>query len=235
MPVRTVRNFIERSLRIISAINVGEVPDADEANDALDLFNDMLDNWATKRLLLPYTVSAEYATVPGKKTYTVGPGGDWNGARPQKLRDAFLRIGGTLDIPMTQLEVAQYQSIPTKGTLSPQPTNYYYEAQFPLGIVSLYPVPNVVVGVVIIYDGILQRVTLDTDLATLPPGYALAIQYNLAILLAPEYNRPVSNDIARRALEYLGDIKSQNSVSMDAVPDYRLPGLQHRGWDYRIG
>lgn len=240
MAVRTGRDFITRALRIINAINVGEDPEAEEANDAIALFNDMLGMWATQRLTIPFTSSEAFLTIAGKKVYSLGPGGDWEGNRPIRIRDAIMRLANSgtsnLDIPLTILSNHQYSDVPLKDISSTQSRAIYYENQYPLGQVTLYPVPSAIFQVVLTYDGFFTQVLLDTDLSTLPQGYALAIQYNLAKLLAVEYNRDWSaakDEIARSSL---ASLKSANMQSVDAEFDAALPGVgTGRAWDWRLG
>lgn len=241
MAVRTGRSYVERALRIINAIDVGETPDAEEANDAIDLFNDMLGLWSTQSLTIPYIASAEFNTIAGQKVYSIGPGGDWDGNRPIAITDAFIRIGngqagGSLDIPLAVLSNHQYANVPLKDVASTQSRALYYENQFPLGRVSLYPVPSAVFGVVLMYNTFFTSVTLDSDLSGMPPGYALAIQYNLAKYLAVEYNKEWSPQKDKIATDSLGNIKSANIRAPDAEFNDALPGVgSSRTWDWRIG
>lgn len=232
----TVRDLISRSLRLIQAIGQSEVPDTEEANDALDTLNDMLDAWGLSPLMLPFTASAMYSTVPNQKVYSIGAGGDWNGPRPININYAMLRLNDALDIPIRLLENQQYGETPMKGILSPQPTSLYYEAQYPLGFVSLYPVPSEVVGIVLSYSATFAQVTLDTPTDTLAPGLRKAIRYNLAVELAPEYDKAASASIREIAKSSLAAIKSANLKPLDAVFDPALPGVgTGRAWDYRVG
>jgi hypothetical protein len=239
--VRTGRNYIERALRIINAIDVGETPDAEEANDAIDLFNDMLGLWSTQSLTIPYIASVEYLTIAGQKVYSIGPGGDWDGIRPINITDAFIRIGdgidgGSLDIPLVLLSNHQYADIPLKGMPSTQSRALYYENQYPLGRVSLYPVPSAVFSVVLMYNTMFTNVALDTDLSGMPPGYALALQYNLAKYLAVEYNKEWTAAKDKIATDSLGNIKSANIKAPDAEFDSALPGVgTSHAWDWRRG
>lgn len=238
---RTGRDYVERALRIINALDVGETPDAEEANDAIALFNDMLGLWATQSLTIPYTASVQFPTIAGQKVYTWGPGQEWDGNRPVNIRDAYIRIGngqagGSLDIPISVLSLHQYGDIPLKDVTSPQPRALYYENQFPYGKVTLYPVPSDVIGVVMTFDTIFDAVTLDSDLSGMPPGYAMAIQYNLAKYLAVEYNREWSQQKDIIATQSLGNIKSANIKAPDAEFDNALPGVgTGKAWDWRLG
>jgi hypothetical protein len=46
----TPLDIIARALKDIGASGRGEVPTADEAQDALDMLNDMIDRWSTESM-----------------------------------------------------------------------------------------------------------------------------------------------------------------------------------------
>lgn len=234
--VDTVRDLIRRSMRLVNIVDAAEEPDADEFQDALGTLNDMLDAWSLESLILPFKTSAQYPVTAGKKVYSIGPANaDWIGVRPIRLVSANIRVSGNLDIPIQILETQQYQGIPVKDVPGPQSTSLYYDPQLPNGFVSLYPVPNAVFSVVLVYDGIFQRVTLDTTLDGFMDGMIAALRYNLAVDLSPEYGKTPSQIVVGRATAYKGAVKSRNLKALDAVQDWRLPTGSGRAWDWRIG
>jgi hypothetical protein len=228
----TARDIIRGSLRLCKAIEQGEVPDEEEYNDALVSFNSMLDSWNVERLMLPFTASSILVATANQASYSVGPGGDWNIIRPQRVRFASTRVAG-LDTPLNDLEAEQYALIPDKGTKSLQPTDFYYEPQFALGRLLLYPVPSVDINVILSYDCQLSAVTLDTDMSTLPPGYQQAMRFNLALMLAPEYSKTVSEEVKAEAKRSKNVIRSANSLDADARLDAMCPGVGQGGYNWR--
>lgn len=225
----TVRDLIASSLRLCGAIDSAETPDPEEYNDALGTLNDMLDAFPTEALMLPFTASSAYECVIDQAIFTVGPGGDWDGIRPQDVVLANLRDGNGIDFPLMVVPFAKYADIPVKGTVS-RPNTLYYEAQWPLGRVVLFPVPDQEYTIIIGYNAMFTQVTLDTSVLTLPPGYRRCFRYNLAIEIAPEYSRAnITEDVRRIAKESKAAIKGTNSSSLDAMIDPRLPGVSRNG------
>lgn len=53
----------------------GEVPTADEAQDGLDLLNDMLAQWSNENMMVFYKTEIVFQTVQNTVQYTLGPGG----------------------------------------------------------------------------------------------------------------------------------------------------------------
>lgn len=71
----TALDIIKQSLRAIGALEAGEDPDADTANDCLVMLNDMLAQWSNASMLVPYQTEIVFPLISGLKDYTIGPGG----------------------------------------------------------------------------------------------------------------------------------------------------------------
>jgi hypothetical protein len=71
----TPLDIVSGALRSIGALESGEVPDADAANDAFVLLNDMLATWANSKMMIHYTTDIVFPLVSNLKDYTIGPGG----------------------------------------------------------------------------------------------------------------------------------------------------------------
>jgi hypothetical protein len=68
-------DIITRAMKDIGAVAAGEVPTADEAQDALDMFNDMLGQWSNENMMVFYKTEMIFKTVQNTTQYTLGPGG----------------------------------------------------------------------------------------------------------------------------------------------------------------
>lgn len=72
----TALDILKGSLRSIGALGTGESPDADTANDAFDMLNDMLDMWSNERMLVFAIQEIMHDLTSGTYIYTIGNGGD---------------------------------------------------------------------------------------------------------------------------------------------------------------
>lgn len=68
-------DIITRAMKDIGAVAAGEVPTADEAQDGLDLLNDMLAQWSNENMMVFYRTEIVFPTVQNTVQYTLGPGG----------------------------------------------------------------------------------------------------------------------------------------------------------------
>lgn len=166
----------------------GEPISAADADLGLKRLNVMMDQWSNESLMT-YAVLEQHGTlVPGKYQYTIGASGDFNMTRPLRI----LGGGGTCYVLDSNgnrynLEVVAQDRWNLIGNIAQVNANFpntlFYDPQFPLGIINLYPIPNI--SWTLYFDSYLQ-LTAFTNLATvltLPPGYQAAMQDNLAVEL----------------------------------------------------
>src|SRR6187200_1131218 len=80
----TARNLVERTLKLLGVVAQGETPSSPELSDGWKALNELVDAWATQRLII-YTVQRNTALslVSGTASYTIGPvSADLIAARP---------------------------------------------------------------------------------------------------------------------------------------------------------
>ena len=65
--------IISRALKDIGALASGETPTADEAQDAFDMLNDLLDQWTNEDMMVFNVTEIIFPIVPGQVQYTIGP------------------------------------------------------------------------------------------------------------------------------------------------------------------
>ena len=64
--------IISRALKDIGALASGETPTADEAQDAFDMLNDLLDQWTNEDMMVFNVTEIIFPIVPGQVQYTIG-------------------------------------------------------------------------------------------------------------------------------------------------------------------
>jgi hypothetical protein len=69
-------DIISRALKDIGALEAGESPTADAAQDGLDLLNDMLDQWSNEDMMVYNYTEIVFPVVQNQTQYTIGPTGD---------------------------------------------------------------------------------------------------------------------------------------------------------------
>lgn len=204
----TALDIIKRSLRYIGALGVGETLEAELANNALDSVNAMLDSWSIDGLLVYQTNYETFPLSAGVQSYTIGAGGTFNTSRPDRIESGYVRVNN-IDYQLEVVDNDKWNSIAIKTTKSTWPSYLRFDPNVPLAIIHLYPVPTT--GTITINRyAVLQSFSSLTDVLALPRGYERAIATNLAIELAPEYDRTVSAELAKIAREAKANIQRIN-------------------------
>jgi len=68
-------DIISRALKDIGALEAGETPTSDAAQDAFDMMNDLLDQWSNEDMMVFYKTEIVFPITPGQSQYTIGPTG----------------------------------------------------------------------------------------------------------------------------------------------------------------
>ena len=69
-------DIISRALKDIGALEAGETPTPEAAQDAFDMLNDMLDQWSNEGMMVYNYTEIVFPVVSGQTQYTIGPTGD---------------------------------------------------------------------------------------------------------------------------------------------------------------
>jgi hypothetical protein len=211
----TAYDIIHGALRKIGAIAVGETLSADDSTTGLEQLNAMLDLWSTEHLAVFNNNEYVLQLQAGKSTYTVGTGGDFNIARPLRLSGAYTRLqpaGTTVDYPCAEVDFTRYSRIGIKNQPGPWPKVMYFNTSYPLAELIFWPVPSQNAEFHLWADMVFSQFANLTDAVTLPQGYMLALQTNLAVLLAPEYGTAPAPELAEQARATKKAIKALNAT-----------------------
>jgi hypothetical protein len=185
----TVKQLITSTIKLLGLVGPGQNPPAYMLVDILEAMNMMLESWSSGPQSL-YVVTRDELTMSALQTsYTIGTGGDFAVARPQKIFPSFLTIDET-DYPLKTISRDQYDRITIKSEPG-IPGKVYYEPTYPLGTLYFYSAPREAYAFTLISLKPFATYELNDDVE-LPPGYERAIKYNLALEVAPNYGKQVS-------------------------------------------
>lgn len=249
-------DIVTRALRTIGTYAAGESIDADDANDAFDMLNDMLETWSNATMMVPYVTEIIWTLTGNQQNYTIGQGGTIGGSftgaitlttltvsaipagnialgqyvtgsgvtagtqiikfltgaggvgtyqvnqsmaatgsvamtsyyqRPLRINSGYVRVA-TLDYPVLPLNIEQWELIGLKTLNGPWPKYIYYQPSSPVANITCWPVPAS--GEMHLFaETVLQGFSTLADTVTLPQGYNMALRWNLAELLLPEYGK----------------------------------------------
>lgn len=226
----TPQDICQTALKRIGALAAGETPAFDLLNDAYLRLNAFLDLMATQKLTINGVQKFSLAGNPGHNPYTIGPGGDFNQARPVWVPIVTITLPGTIpsDLPLQIVGVQLYaQMIASKNVQAQVPQIAYYDQGGPpTGNLYLWPVLNSSSVLVNIWVPVaLTQFTSLTQTLSLLPGYQSMLEWNLAKDLLSEWGRPdpaMIQMVMENAESSMGWIKRANMAPASLQCD---PGL----------
>lgn len=218
----TPRDIINLALKTANVLGVGQTASAEDTNDSFNLLNMMMAQWQRRRYMVYQLIDvAKIAT--GQQSYTIGPGGDFDIARPSKLEFAYFRqqFGAPLpvDYPLEILRAREDYSRISLKTLNAFPQFAFYDAGNPLSNLYIWPVPNNQYEIHIVVMQQIQQFLNLSDQIVLPPEYKAALMWNLTMELYPFYGLPVNDVVKGKAEASMRIIEEANAQ----IPQLQMP------------
>ena len=211
----TWRDLFTDALLDLGVLAAGEVPTADDLNNCLRAQNRVIDQWAAERLAIYQQARQTFTITSGVGTYTVGTGANVNIVRPtyiEHVRFQDTSLTPVVEFNMTRMTDDDYARQNIKSLTSTLPQRWYYNATYPTGTLTLWPIPTATtLQGVMYYAG--AAITEVTDLAatvSLPPGYRRLICKGCAVEVAPSYQRQVQPEIKEAYADALNVVKRSN-------------------------
>lgn len=204
----------------------GQVPSAEDTQNALRRLNMMLAQWARRRWLVYHLINVS-CTMTGAQSYTLGPGMDFDTPRIDSIESAFMRqlyptngLAQQIDYPLTIIRAREdYDRITLKAMQASPSWAVFYDSGWPTGTVYPLPVPNSNYALHLSLKAILQNVGSVSETLNLPPEYEQAVWSNLVVMLCAAYKLPLDpgmRGIAKASLETLRTSNAQ-------IPTLKLP------------
>lgn len=221
----TVRELIRKSLLLGGLIASGESMTDDEADDAFESLNDMVQSWSSEGLLLFNSIRENFDLSSGTQSYIMGSGQTWNSTKPMNI-EAISVLSSNIEYPLRVYTVDEWQNISQKTLQGQIPEGVYIEESAASVKFYFYPTPNDSSVDAVIYSR--KPLTAFTGLSqeiSLPQGYTRALRYDLAIELMQEYGREPSMVVIEKTNELKGALKRDNIDGAIMANDFEFGGL----------
>lgn len=206
----TAQTIINGALRLLQVASTDVVLTADEANDALESLNQMIDGWSNESLMLYHVTREQFTCIPAHNPHTIGASGDFATTVPMNIEAATVTVGG-VDYPILPIDYDDYAVIKLKTLQNVYPEYFYLDKSSPvLANLYMYPVPSTASTINLYSRKPLTSFASLTDNVTLPPGYERALKYALAVELAPEYQVSAGQDVIALAIAAKASLKRTN-------------------------
>lgn len=228
-------DLVNLAFKDAGVFGTGQTPTADDQADALRRVNQMIGQWNRRRWLVYHLLDTAFVCT-GAQSYTVGTGGNFNIARPDRLEDAYIRqvvpsSSTPVDFPLTIIEAREeYDRIRMKQLAAAPSTHIFYDSDFPTGKVYPWPLPNSNWELHIVTKAVLQAFAALSDTLTMPPEYEDTIYFNLLQRLRIAYRLPADPAIDGQARATLNTIRRANFQ----IARLRMPRGITRGIAYNV-
>jgi hypothetical protein len=230
----TPQDLINAAFQDAGIVGQGQTPSAESTNAAFSRLNMMVSQWNAKRWLIYQLVTTDVLST-GAQSYTIGPGGDFDTPRPDKLESAYMRLvtsgANPTDYPLDIISAREdYNRIALKSLVS-FPDSVYYEPEYPLGRLYFVAIPQASSFRLFVTNKlVVPRFTSLTQTIALPEVYEAALHYNLVVRLGASYRKPVNEVAVALAKDALNTIRMSNA----GVPDLQMPIYFQGGGGYNI-
>lgn len=137
-----------------------------------------------------------------------------------------------VEVPRALITDDAYQNLRIKALSTSIFTDVYYNPTYArgLGMIFLWPTPNTTIHDLVLYRA--DQLAGFADLTTnydFPPGYREMLEYNIAVILAISWGKPITPELRQMADDSMALIKRQNTRLTDLAIDPALTN-GHQGW-----
>jgi len=218
----TAGDLIRASMRKLTLYASGEEPEPEELIDGLVALKGMLKSWGSNSMMVFASVKESFSLVSGVYQYTWGSGGMITTARPHALLGAsIVDSGGTTHTVDIRSE-GEYRRITSKLSTG-RPNTLFFHPEYPLALIYVHPVPTEVELMYVDSRKAFVEVSsfdlLESELQ-FPDNYEEAMIYNLAVRLASDYGKSISQEVASLAVnlhDEIMNLNASNSVEPVAI------------------
>lgn len=223
----TAQDIIDGAMRDVGALASGESPSADETADVLEALNSMLDSWGIDGLMMFAENEISHTLTTNDGSYTIGPSGaDITASRPQRIVSAFVR-DGDYDYPVKVIDKKLYDSITDKTTQGDYPQYIYLDTSYANGTIKLWPYPGGAYTMKMTVQTVLSSLATAGTTFTMPPGYQRCVQKNLAIEIAPMFEKQPSAALVKAAQDSMKLVKRNNNKTKKVLAYSELGRIGH--------
>lgn len=184
--------IITSALTKLAVLSGGSAPEAYQVTAATRALNAMVKTFQADGMPVWAIKTYQFNTVAGTANYAIGVGQTHNTPAPLKLTQAYRTEGENSNIPLNVYTKYDFNLLPIASSSAP-PVNITYQPMLQSGTISLWPKPDQVHPITIIYQRPFEDMSGAADDIDFPSYWSEAIIYGLAWRLAPEYGVPVND------------------------------------------
>lgn len=173
----------------------GESPSASQLSDALNLINNVLDNYSSESSFIPALTRTTQSLTGGTQSYA------FSGTRPVAIMAASVINATGPGSPVEVVTAAKWALIPDRQAQSYLTKFLLFDRALSGSTFYVSPVPLGSLTVELLYWSPLTQFADTTTAITLPPGYQRLLEMALAAEWAPQFNKVASPQLQANLAE----------------------------------
>ena len=216
MPLVTAADLINDAARASGKLGPGRTLSQSEQDDALRIFQRMVDAWSIESLMIFSRTRTTYTLIPGQAQITIGPVGDWEATRPIRIESLGLvltSVSPHVETPIEILTDDQWAAKRVKDLSSNLPRQCWINDSWPLTSLYFWPVPLEANDIALYHWAQLATPTSLDSIIRFPPGYEQAFVDNLAVATCALFGRRALPELMAAALEGKARLKRHNHTA----------------------
>lgn len=220
MTPTTARDLIKSAYRLAGVLAVGQTMSGDREAIGLEALNQLIDSWNADGLSVFAVTTTIIPTQAGVASYTIGPSGSVVTTRPISILSAMYRDTNAtppVDTIVTELSVEDFAQLAVKDIENTQAFFFCYNPTFPNGTITLFPVPSTPQQFIIQHGTLLDSNLNANSVITLPPAYARALRFNLAVALGIESGRAQVNPAIVQVAQQSKTLLERNNIRVPTL------------------
>lgn len=208
----TVQEIIEAALRKANIVDPAETASAATLAIGLEVFRTMVKSMSADELIIYFVDEVSMTLTSGDKDISIGSGGDFDTTWPLKIDNGWIRDGNDMDHPLKIIGRDRYRRITSKATPG-TPSLLWYNPEYPLGLIYLYPVQTSALSLYLNIVIPLEDFDALADPVTFPGAYEKMLIYNLTIELGIEWGKELLPEVSAIAGKSKRSIKVLNAAN----------------------
>lgn len=205
----TIQQVADAAIKVCAAADPESniTPSTTQREDAMQAANFLVTSWIAHGMQVWCQKQGNHTLTASTNSYTAGPSGDISIARPLSIQQAWLRdtvADPDMDLPLRIISREEYNMLSQKAATG-TPNCLFYDPQYDLpgsnsgasakGKIFIWPTPDSSVvtqyDLYFVYTRPIQDFAATSDTLDFPQEWFNAVKWNLAMMIAPEYEVPL--------------------------------------------
>lgn len=205
MTTNTAGAIVQKGYEDAALCAMGQTVSASQLSRGIDRLNDIINLWSTQGLKLWLQQPVNVPLVAGQATYSLGPGGNVNMARPLSVLQGTYLTSSLVRQPLTVMSRDEYTRLSQTVGNNSAINSYFTNKEATVTLVSFWNTPDATAATgfcELICRLSAPQVAVAADSSGFPPEWVIALRWALADEVCVGQPDAVQQRCAQRAGAY---------------------------------